>query len=319
VWSPNVPLLKFGARIAADPPRTAKLRQCSLEHYTRLIMFTVGNVILFLSLTVIAIPNVRSAQSAYPSAQSAPPLPLQPMPADANPTFEVATIKPSDTTAPHGRFFRLNGRHVIAYNMSVKDLITYAFGLHTQQIVDSNRSLLAKHFDIDGLPDVMGHPNHDQSRSMFQKLLVSRFKLAFHYESRELFAYAIQIARGGPKLTLTSRKPGEGTEFTYTCQALLTVRNYSMADIAKSMQEAFLDRPVVDRTDLKGCYDFDLKWTPDESQSYCPPNPARSRDDPNASPDFYTAVQEQLGLRIVPTKTPIPVMVIDHIETPSEN
>ena len=282
-------------------------------------MFTANRVILILSLTVIAIPNVTSAQSASPSAQSAAPLSLPPMPADANPTFEVATIKPSDTSAPHGRFFRLNGRHVIAYNMSVEDLVIYAFGLHAQQIVGSNPSLLAKHFDIDGLPDVVGHPNHDQSRSMFQKLLVSRFKLASHNESRELPVYAIRIAKGGSKLTLTSRKSGEGTEFTYTCQAILTVRNYSVADIAKSMQEAFLDRPVVDQTGLKGHYDFDLKWTPDDSQSYCPPNPARSRDDPNASPDLYTAIQEQLGLRIVPTKAPVSVMVIDHIDTPSEN
>jgi uncharacterized protein (TIGR03435 family) len=282
-------------------------------------MFAANRTILPLLLTVLTVPVVTSAQSVPPSTQSASPLPLPRMPSDANPTFEVATIKPSDTSASHGRFFRLSGRHVIAYNMSVEDLITYAFSLHARQIVDSNPSPLAKHFDIDGLPDVVGQPNRAQSRSMFQKLLASRFKLAFHYDSLELPAYAIQIAKGGPKLTSTSRKPDEGTEFTYSCEAVLTVRNYSMADIAKSMQEAFLDRPVVDQTELKGRYDFDLKWTPDDLQSYCAPSPSRSHDDPNASPDLYTAIQEQLGLKIVATKAPVSVMVIDHIETPSEN
>jgi len=75
----------------------------------------------------------------------------------------------------------------------------------------------------------------------------------------------------------------------------------------------------VDQTGLHGRYDFDLKWTPDESQSYCPSDAARVRDDRNAGPDLYTAFQEQLGLKLVPTKAPVQVMVIDHVEAPSEN
>ena len=239
--------------------------------------------------------------------------------ADANPSFDVATIKPSDTSAPHGTFFRTNGRQVIAYNISVGGLIAYAFGLHEKQIVGGPSSLLATHFDIDGLPDIEGHPNLKQSRLMFRKLLLSRFSLAFHNDSRELPAYAIQIAKGGPKLDVTTRKPGDSTNFSYNCQVVLTVRNASIVDIAKGMQEVFIDRPVVDQTGLHNRYDFDLKWTPDESQSYCPSDPARVRDDPNAPPGLYTAMQEQLGLKLIPTKASIPVMVIDHLETPSEN
>ena len=284
------------------------------------IVFKATRVILILSLAIIAIPRVAPAQSTASSASQPPgPEPLSPMPADANPSFDVATIKPSDTSAPHGTFFRTNGRHVIAYNISVGGLIAYAYGLHEKQIVDGPSSLLATHLDIDGLPDIEGHPNLKQSRLMFQKLLFSRFKLTFHNESRELPAYAIQIAKGGPKLALTTRKPGDSTNFSYNCQAVLTVRNASVADVAKGMQEVFMDRPVVDQTGLHNRYDFDLKWTPDESQSYCPSDPARSRDDPNAAPDLYTAIQEQLGLRLIRTKAPIQAMVIDHVETPSEN
>jgi uncharacterized protein (TIGR03435 family) len=284
------------------------------------IVFTVSRVILILSLSIIAVPTAAPFQSTASSASLPPgPEPLLPMPADANPSFDVATIKPSDTSAPHGTFFRTNGRHVVAYNISVDGLIAYAYGLHERQIVDGPSSLLSTHFDIDGLPDIEGHPNLKQSRLMFQKLLLSRFKLAFHNQSRELPAYAIQIAKDGPKLALTTRKPGDSTNFSYNCQVVLTVRNASIADVAKGMQEVFMDRPVVDQTGLRARYDFDLKWTPDESQSYCPVDPARSRDEANAPPGLYTAIQEQLGLKLIRTKAPIQVMVIDHVETPSEN
>lgn len=241
------------------------------------------------------------------------------MPADASPAFEVATVKPSDTSAPHGRFFRHNGRHIIAYNMSVGQLITYAYSLHSSQIAGGPPSLLATHFDIDGVPDIDGHPNVSQTRMMFQKLLVSRFSLAFHYDSRELSVYAIQVAKSGPKLAPTTSNPGDSTHFTFSCPPALTVRNYSIADFAKGMQEAFLDKPVVDQTGLNGRYDFDLKWALDDAQTYCPSYPAGSRNDPNAPPDLYTAVREQLGLKLVSTKAAVQVMVIDHIEKPSEN
>jgi hypothetical protein len=101
------------------------------------IVFTATRVILILSLAIIAIPTVAPAQSTASSASQLPgPEPLPLMPAVANPSFDVATIKPSDTSAPHGTFFRTNGRHVIAYNISVGGVIAYAYGLHEKQIVD---------------------------------------------------------------------------------------------------------------------------------------------------------------------------------------
>ncbi len=284
------------------------------------IVVKATRVILILSLATAAIPTDAPAQSTASSASLPPgPEPLPPMPADANPSFDVATIKLSDTSASHGTFFRVNGRNVIAYNISVDGLIAYAYGLHEKQIVDGPSSLLATHFEINGLPDIEGHPNLKQSRLMFQKLLLTRFRLAFHNESRELPAYAIQIAKGGPKLALTTRMPGDNTSFSYNCQVVLTVRNASVAEVANGMQEVFMDRPVVDQTGLHDRYDFDLKWTPDEPHSYCPSFPARSRDDPNAPPGLYTAIQEQVGLKLVRTKALVQVMVIDHVETPSEN
>jgi uncharacterized protein (TIGR03435 family) len=271
-------------------------------------------------LGALGILTLSHAADAYPAlaAAQAVTTPLVPMPANADPAFEVVTIKPSDTSAPHGTFFTTRGRHAIAYNISMTGLIAYAFGLQDKQIVGESSSILNSHFDIDGVPDIEGHPNLRQSRLMYQKLLQSRFRLTFHYETRELPAYAIVVSKDGPKLTKTSRQPSDGANFSYTNQIVLTVRNMTMADFAKGMQETFMERPVVDQTGLKDRYDFELKWTPDEPRSGVPPS-SFSRDDPSAPPGLFTAIQEELGLKLVPTKAPIQLMVIDHIERPTEN
>lgn len=269
-------------------------------------------------LMLISFAMALSFPVAVP-AQSNTASPIPSMPSDATPSFDVAVIKPSDTSVPRGTGIRNNGRHIAAFNFPLGELIAFSYGLHQKQIVSGASSIPEMHFDIDGVPDITGHPNLAQSRLMFQKLLVSRFKLTFHYESRELPAYAIQIAKGGPKLTRTTRKPSDSTGFSYNCQITLTVRNASLADIAKGMQEAFLDKPVVNQTGLQDRYDFDLKWLPDESQSYCPVDTTHSHSDPDTPTSIYTAMQEQIGLKLVPTKASVQVMVIDHIETPSEN
>lgn len=97
-----------------------------------------------------------------------------------------------------------------------------------------------------------------------------------------------------------------------------------MADFAIGLQTTVTDRPVVDQTGLTGRYDFTLKWTPDDSQfaqfrGAVPQPPPAAGDNPNAPPSLYTAVQEQLGLKIEAEKAPDDVMVIDHVEKPSPN
>jgi uncharacterized protein (TIGR03435 family) len=298
--------------------QNGKLLLCSSDINLGGIVLTATKVTLIVSLTIIAFSNVTSAQSDATSApaQSAVPLPLPPMPADANPAFEVATITSSDTYAPS--FFRNSGRHCTAHNISVGLLISYAYGLPMKQIVDGPESLLAMHFDVDGVPDIEGHPNLRQTRLMYRRLLVSRFNLAFHYEFRELPAYTIQVAKGGPKLTVTTQKPGDSATLSVVPYFALTARNASIADFAKDMKN-FMDKPVVDQTGLKDRYDFELRWTPYDYQTYGPNDPAPSHSDPNTPPGIFTAIQEQLGLKLVPAKARVRFMVIDDIETPSEN
>ena len=246
-----------------------------------------------------------------------PPRP-KPMPADAKPVFEVATIKPSKPGAP-GKGFRMNGRQFTTLNTSVNDLLTFTFGIHIRQIVGGPSWFESEKYDLLATPDVEGQPNHDQVRGMMQKLLADRFQLKFHREKKELSVYAIVVAKSGPKLTKSesdSQLPG----LFFRGLGNLPARNATMGDFAGLLQSAVLDKPVVDQTGLAGRYDFTLKWTPDEFQfaglGIKPPAPTDSADAP---PDLFTAMQQQLGLKLESTKAPAEVLVIDHIEKPSEN
>jgi uncharacterized protein (TIGR03435 family) len=252
-----------------------------------------------------------------------PPAPkLPPMSANADPSFEVATIKPSPPNRP-GKGFGFPGDHFMTRNTNVNDLIAFAYGLHAKQIIDGPPWFGVDLYDIEAKPDTEGRPNQKQMQVMVQKLLADRFQLKFHHDKRELSVYVIGVASGGPKLTATTSGPNDPSAFFFRALGDLTVRNQSMADFATWMQSGVMDKPVVDQTGLTGKYDFQLKWTPDESQfgqfrgtgAIVPP----PSNDANAPPSLYTAIQEQLGLKMGPGKVPDDVIVIDHVEKPSEN
>lgn len=240
------------------------------------------------------------------------------MPADAKPKFDVLTVKPSDPNRP-GKLFTIRGRHVLTINTSISDLITFAYGLHPKQVVNGPAWLDQK-YDLDGVPDVDGQPSTPQMRLLIQDALATRFGLTFHHEQRELAAYAVTVAKGGPKLTVTSDPPSAPVNFGFTRLGQLRVTNATMKDFCDGMQGAVMDKPVVDQTGLTNRYDFTLSWTPDESQfavlgGYKPP----AQEDPNAPPSLYTALQEQLGLKMENTKANVETFVIDSIAKPSAN
>lgn len=247
------------------------------------------------------------------------PKPLTPMPADAKPKFDVVTVKPSDPNKP-GKLFTVRGRHVMTINTNVNDLITFAYGLHAKQIVDGPAWFGTEKFDLDGVPDVEGQPSSDQLKMLIQDALTERFLLHFHHGERELSVYALSVAKSGPKLTVTSYKPSDYKNFLFRKLGELNVTNSTMKDFCNGMQAAVMDKPVVDHTGLTDRYDFQLNWTPDDSQfvqmgAAGQPPP----DDPKAPPNLYTALGEQLGLKLEPMKTATEVFVIDHVEKPSAN
>jgi uncharacterized protein (TIGR03435 family) len=247
------------------------------------------------------------------------PEPPKPMPADAHPKFDVVTVKPSDPNRP-GKLFTIRGRHVMTINTNVNDLITFAYGLHSKQIVGAPDWFGTEKFDIDGVPDVEGQPNTKQLKMLIQSALTDRFKLTFHHDQKELSVYALTVGKGGPKMTETIHQPNDPVNFLFRKLGGLMVSNATMKDFCDGMQSAVMDKPVVDHTGLTARYDFLLNWTPDESQfaamgAKIPPPP----DDPNAPPSLYTALQEQLGLKLDAVKASAEVFVIDHIEKPSAN
>jgi uncharacterized protein (TIGR03435 family) len=251
-----------------------------------------------------------------------PPPPVPPMAANADPGFDVATIKPSEP-GKQGKGFGFRAGHFVTFNTNMNDLIAFAYGLHSKQIIDAPAWFGTDLFDIEAKPDTEGRPNLKQMGIMVQKLLTERFQLKFHHDKRELSVYAITVAPGGPKMTKTTSAATDQQGFGFRALGDLTVRNMNMADFATWMQSGVMDRPVMDQTGLTDRYDFPLKWTPDDSQfaqfrgvGATPPPPT---EDPNAPPSLYTAVQEQLGLKIAPAKLPDDVIVIDHAEKPSAN
>ena len=251
-------------------------------------------------------------------------IPEQPkaMAADADPSLDVATIKPSDPSR-RGKGFGFQGTHFRTFNMNLNDMLAIAYGLHTKQIIGAPDWFGTDLYDVDGVPDVPGRPDLKQMGILLQKLLADRCALKLHHETRELSVYAITVAAGGPKMTKSTVAPTDPQAFGFRGLGDLIVRNMSMKDFAMGMQSAVTDKPVVDHTGLTDRYDFALKWTPDDSQfaqfrtavNVTPPK----SDDPNAPPSLYTAVQETLGLKIEATKAPDDVIVIDHVEKPSAN
>jgi len=249
-----------------------------------------------------------------------PPPPPVRMAANANPAFEVATIKPSDPNRP-GKLFTLRGQEVVTINTTISDILTMAYDLHPKQIVGGPAWLETDKYDVTGKPDVPGQPNVAQMKIMLQKLLADRLQLKFHREKRDLNAYVLTVGKTGKKFSKSELDPqGNPGLFFGPPPVTLRVTNAPMSQFASLLQQAVLDKPVVDQTGLTEKYDFMLKFTPEPGQMMglggAPPQPP---DNADAPPEIFTAIQQQLGLKLESTKAPADVIVIDHIDRPSEN
>ncbi|MGA7156390.1 MAG: TIGR03435 family protein [Acidobacteriaceae bacterium] len=263
--------------------------------------------------------HVLNLTHVTPENTWAIPEPPRSMPPGAKPKYDVVTVKPSNPNRP-GKLFTVRGRQVMTINTTVNDLITFAYSLQTKEIVNAPTWMDDK-FDVDGVPDIPGQPNTEQMKMLIADALVQRFGLKFHTEPREMSAYVLTVAKGGPKLTLTNDRPDTPGNFLFGGFGKLHVTNSTMENFCHGMQAAVMDKPVVDQTGLTGRYDFNLNWTPDQSQfgSFGAHIPEPNPNDPNPLPSLYTALQEQLGLKLEVAKTKVDVMVIDHIAKPSAN
>jgi uncharacterized protein (TIGR03435 family) len=250
-----------------------------------------------------------------------PPPPPKPMAADANLSFEVATIKPSNPETPGQSILvgRGGGNLFTTTNTTLNDLMTFAYGVHVTQILSGPSWLASERFDVMGKPEQAGIPNATQLRTMVRKLLVERFSLAFHNEKRELSAYTITVAKNGPKLA-KNESGGILPGFGGRGPGAIGVRNTTMAEFADFLQARVLERPVVDQTGLSGRFDFTLEWRPETLQSAATgPNAPQLPPEVESRPNLFTAIQEQIGLKLEAGRVPVDVFVIDRVQKPSEN
>ena len=271
----------------------------------KLLLAATGSLVVAapMIIGVLNAPLIRAQSQPSPEVMSA----------DATPMFEVATIKPSKP-GDDEVYIRVNPSGVVnTKDTSLGHLIRFAYSLHPRQIIGGPSWLETQKYDVTGKSDKPGMPSGAQLKAMIQKLLADRFQLTIHREKRELSAYAITVARSGAKLIRNGRDPDGHYSFSVT-GGRLSLTNGTVAEFASVLQGNILDRPVVDQTALGSArYDFILNWTPDGPNGASPPN------DADAPPDLFAALQQQLGLKLEQTKAPVEVVVVDHVERPSEN
>jgi len=268
----------------------------------RPVVIGLRKAALFLAILISGLPAACAQDDAS--------APLKPMARDADPAFEVATIKPSDPDDRSQRF-GLKGRRIAIENNTMTTLICFAYSVQKSQIVNAPPWFDTQHWDIDGVPDLEGKPNWHQYRHMLQKLLSERFALQMHHDKRDLSVYTLTVAKGGPKLEKSKSDPDtlpDSSGHGIGSQQFMKFTNDSMADFALTMQ-LMVDRPVLDQTNLSGRYDFTLLWTPDVFRA----------TEPDPAPALFSAVQEQLGLKLEATHAPADVLVVDAATRPTQN
>ena len=252
----------------------------------------------------------------------APAPPRKKMAADADPSFEVATIKPNNSGANMMQGLTVDGRNFATRASSLEDLIAFAFNVNKKQIVGAPDWVDNDRFDLAAVPDIEGDPSVDQLRTMVRKLVVERFKLTFHYEKRDLAAFVLTVGKNGEKLTPAQNNlplPNIGFGGGKTGMSM-NAMSASLADFTSVLQMLVFDRPVVDQTGITGRYDIHFFFTPDESlfNGHPPKMPALG-EGVEPAPSFFDSLQQTLGLKLEAKKTPVDVLVIDHVEKPSSN
>ncbi|HTM04288.1 MAG TPA: TIGR03435 family protein [Vicinamibacterales bacterium] len=248
------------------------------------------------------------------------------------PAFDAASVKRA--TEPGGYMGAQPGGRFTAKGVSLQDLLVFAYDVQPYQIVGGPAWLDVDRWDV----TAAGAPEPRASTLLaLQQLLGDRFSLAVRRETREMPVYALTLARGdgrlGPGLKRSDfdceaaqaearRTRVVAPEARTRCFANGRVGSIQMGGTSMSvlapMLSTRLQRTVVDRTGLTGPWDLTLTYRPEIAAGAAAPNSAPSTVDPNA-PSLFTAVQEQLGLKLESTRAPVPVLVIDRAEFAREN
>jgi uncharacterized protein (TIGR03435 family) len=239
------------------------------------------------------------------------------MATDAKPDVAVATIKPTQPGNEQVKF-SFEGGTLITKGLTIGFLMAFAYDLPARQITGKPGWMDTDKWDIEAKPDTPGMPSESQVRVTLQKLFTERLGLQFHEEKRKMAAYALLVSKDGLKMTKTTDGSLPPSMLLYP-RGVIIAKSATIADLVRQLQDHVLGQPMVDKTGLEGRWDFTMRWMPDEMQFTDMPVPLpRSDYDANAPP-LFTAIQQQLGLKLEPQKTDVPVLVVDHVAHPSPN
>jgi uncharacterized protein (TIGR03435 family) len=233
----------------------------------------------------------------------------------AQAAFEVASIRPSAPGARGGNGIEITpGGRFSAVNVSLRALLKNAYGIRDFQIVQPPDWLDSQRYDV--IAKAETDVPADRMKLMLQSLLADRFQLKVHREPKDVQAYVLTIGKNGPKIQPAAGDPGrvsrKGLGAIAGSKASIAQLTEALSDVALN-GHYILDRPVLDRTGLSGVYDFVLTWTPEPGQF----SPGSTPD--LSGPSLFTAVQEQLGLKLEIQKAQVEILVIDHVEKASAN
>jgi uncharacterized protein (TIGR03435 family) len=243
-------------------------------------------------------------------------------------TFEVASIKVGDPLNP-GTSYRLEpGGGIKIEGASFKSLVVFAYDLREFQLkgatgwMTSERYTILAKGVIDGGPADYHSMNDEQRKQMgalirrrMQALLAERYQLVVHRETQELPMYALTVAKNGVKMQANVSPDGSPQSMT-TGRAIFKAERASSESIARALA-GLTGRPVRDETGLQGFFDLKMEWTPDAGAAS--PDASETKPAESLGPTLFTALQEQLGLKLESKRGPVEILVIDRAERASEN
>jgi uncharacterized protein (TIGR03435 family) len=281
------------------------------------------------SARTLLVAAVLACSGAVMKAQEMP-IVMGPPPTTADaklPQYDVASVKPNKAGDGMMRIMSPPDGFSCT-NLPLKTLIANAYGIRQDLISGGAGWIDSMGFDVDAKVsgedmDAFKKLTGRERNSLLQALLADRFQLKVHHETKILPMYDLVVAKGGIKMkaeaaVAPSAGGAKGPEAAKPHGMMmmgpgeLKVDGISIATIANNLAYA-VHYTVTDKTGLSGDFDFDLKWTPDDA------GPAGGDSSDESHVSIFTAVQEQLGLKLQPTKGPVDTLVIDHAEQPSEN
>lgn len=271
---------------------------------------------------VIAICLVLGAATVTISAAPQAPAPAV---AGSKPAFDVVSIKRNPEPGGNYPLSPPVGGRLALRRQSVRGLISSSYGMQDYQIIGGPEWLRSNGFDIDALTETTPTPPPPQLLLMIRTLLADRFTLVMHGEAREFPIYRLVMARAngqlGPNISPAQcvppprgggPLPADQQSFCGTSvgPGRMFVRGGTMRTLAQQIgRYTGTGRPVFDATNLTGQFEWELKWTPDSPDGSVPADAV----------SIFTALQEQLGVKLEPARGRVDVLVIDSVAPPSEN